>query len=718
MPLPTAAEILAEAGKLGFGQQALLGAAEIGAFLKESVSGRTPLVRKSLSPSADGAATVTITPDKVTATLTLRKGRGGGKPLTLAIASDIIRQSKVRFNIEAVRKDLQAFFKGPETELAGYALASGRAPERGKDGSLEWLAKFLPVEEADRIRAFTSLKASELAQIASTQEFPMERVESMGLVAPESPVVRIVAGAVGASGVDVFGATVPGLTGVTPEVRLFEGLQLRRDLVVATEEGVLEKGSNGMAVLLRVRKHKDAALDVRITDDRMKAFLSFAPARGTGATIDVKEVRERVQEAGVVKGLSEERLVKALDNIARGKFFKDMLIAEGRQPPPDQEERVTFHIRLATGKALTMRDDGRADFRAQDRITHVGKGAHIATVKPPPAEGIESWDVTGRPIPPAAGALTSLQAGRGVSAARQPDGSLKFYADSDGELVRDGTLISVQEVHTVPGDVDMSSGNVNFPGIVRVNGSVLAGFRVIAAGDIEIQETVDAAILSSEGSILIGQGVKGEGRAILRAKKDITAPFAEQAVLLAVGDVRLKGACLRCQVKCNGKLYLDSEKGNLVGGEVRARQGAVVQNIGSPTGVHTLVCFGQDFILKDQIDREEREVAAIAKRVLELDAEMRRIIKGGSSARPPEEALAQLRAEKAQSLKAIEQRKLRLISLHDSFDLHVQSEVVVRGTLFPGTVVESHGRRWETKTEKNMITLFFDQVQGKIAEKI
>ena len=53
--------------------------------------------------------------------------------------------------------------------------------------------------------------------------------------------------------------------------------------------------------------------------------------------------------------------------------------------------------------------------------------------------------MTGKPIPPAPGALTSLKAGRGVSAARQPDGSIKFYADADGELVRDGTLISVQE---------------------------------------------------------------------------------------------------------------------------------------------------------------------------------------------------------------------------------------------------------------------------------
>jgi uncharacterized protein (DUF342 family) len=144
-----------------------------------------------------------------------------------------------------------------------------------------------------------------------------------------------------------------------------------------------------------------------------------------------------------------------------------------------------------------------------------------------------------------------------------------------------------------------------------------------------------------------------------------------------------------------------------------------VQNLGSPTGVPTRVLFGQDYMLLDQIEREEREVTTIAKRVVELDADMRRIQREALAGKPLDAAaLAQARAEKAQSLKAIELRKKRLINLHDTFDLHVPSEVLVRGTLYPGVVVESHGRRWETRVAKNMITLYFDQAQGRIAEKL
>jgi uncharacterized protein (DUF342 family) len=719
-PAPTADDIIARAVKLGFTPAGLLSPAEIGALLRDAAASKTPFAKKPLTPSADGLVTVTVSPDKLNATLTLRKGRGGGRPLTLAGVSDAIRESKVRrYKGETVRHDIQAFFKSAETELVDYHLAAGQAPARGKDGGVEWLAKFLPTEESKQIRALSVANTSALSGIASLAEFPLESVETVGRVTAEMAVLRVVPGAAGPSGVDVFGAVVPGLKGATPEVRLFEGLQQRRELVVAVEEGLLEKGSHGMTILLRVRPHRDAELRITISDDKMKGYLGFTPSRGTGSSIDVQEVRSRIQEAGIVRGLDEGRLVKALDIIARGKALSNVLIAQGKRPEPGTEELVTFHIRLATGKAVTLRADGTADFRTQDRITHVGKGVHLATVRPPPLEGLDSWDITGKPVPPPPGSLNSLQAGRGVSAVRQTDGSLKFYAETDGELVRDGSLIAVQQIHTIEGDVDMGSGNVNFPGIVRVKGSVQAGFRVLAAGDIEVEETVEAAVLSSERSILIGQGIKGDGKAVLRAKKSIVAPFAEQAVLLAAENVHLKGACLRCQVKCNGKLLLDSEKGNLVGGEVRARQGIVVQNLGSPAGIRTQVWFGQDYLVKDQIDREEAEVTTFAKRVEELDAEMKNFQREALAGRQVDSAaLSHMRAEKAQLLNAIEQRKLRLIGLHDTFNMHSPSEIFVRGTLFPGAVIESHGRRWETRTEKNMITLFFDQVQGKIVERL
>jgi uncharacterized protein (DUF342 family) len=739
VPPPGVDEIFDRAQKLGFPEQSLIPQAEIEALLSGAVASGKAFTQKSITPSVNGLASVTVSPDKLKALLYLRKGRGGGTPLGSADASAAIRKSAVKgFDLEALRKDMRAFFDGPDTELTDYLLVQGRPPKPGGEPKLEWRALFLPAGEADRIKAEAIANAEHLKAMDSLSAFPLEKVEAVARVKPDTEVLKIVPSLGAEPGVDVFGAAIPPSKGTMPDVRLYGGLALRRDMVMTTESGILEKGSEGMAILLRVRSHKDAELRVAVSKDRMKATLSFSPPEGDGERITVEEVRARIGQAGVNSGINEERLLSVLDSVARSEPLKEVLIAEGRKPTVDAQKRIVFHVHIATGQAVSLRADGRADFRAQDRITRVERGVLLATVKIRNPAAEDGWDVTGTPIAPPPEALETLKAGRGVREDVQTDGSVRFTSESDGELIRDGGVLSVMDAHTVHGDVDMSTGNVNFPGIVHVTGSIRSGFTVVAEGVLEVGEGVEGALLSSGGTITVVEGIKGEGKAILRARKDIESAFAEQAVLLAIGDVHLRGACVRCQIKCNGRLLLDSEKGSLVGGEVRASRGVVVQNIGSPGGTHTIVSFGQDFLVRDRIEREEQEVVNLTKKIADLDASMlalqkkvRQAVGVGAGAQGPPaappgaagprrdaEMLERARAQKLTFMKVMEQRKLRLIGLRDKFDEHVPSEVMVRGTLYPGAVLECHGRRYEAKTEKKMITLRFDPTQGRIVEKL
>lgn len=714
-PVPGASEIAARAGALGFGEQSLLPAARIDALLAASVVRKEPLGPVSLTPAQDGIVSVTVSPDGLLATLEMHKARGGGNPLTLAAISEAIKASGVRgYGAETVRKDILAFFKGPQSDLPDYALARGRPARPGRDAAMEWLVEFLPSDEATRIRALSAAQASHLAGIGSLSEFPLERVEAVARVSTALGVLRIVPPTQGTPGVDVRGAAIPAPHGVEPAVRLFEGLATQGNTIAATVSGILEKGSDAMTVLLRARPHRDAELRVTVSPDRLRGLLSFSPAEGAGARIPVAEVGPRIEQAGITRGIQQDRILEAMDAMGRGSAVNELPIAEGRPPDAAGEGRIVFHAHLATGSTVTMREDGRADFRAQDRISRVVKGEQIASMRPPGVTPADGWDVTGAVIPARTEKEEALEAGKGVRADVDADGSVRFFAEADGEFIREGAVLIVREVHEIAGDVDMSTGNVDFPGTVRVRGSVRAGFTLSAGGDLFVVEGVEAAVVSAAGSISIGRGVKGEGKAVLRAKKGIVSSFAEHAVLLAEGDIRLRDACVRCQVKCGGKFTLSTERGSLVGGAVHARQGVSVQNLGSPGGARTEVSFGQDYLVKDQIVRVEREVAELAKKVPVLDAEMKML------ARQPEPgvALAKARVEKLKTLKFIEQLKLRLISLRDTFDEHVRSEVEVRGTLYPGAVVESHGRHYTTTAEKRMITLYFDPSEGKILEKL
>ncbi len=463
-PAPDAQDVLSRAEKLGFAPSSLLPAHEIESIMQDAILGAAPLDSVSISPAVNGAAVITVSPDKLKAVLFLRKGRGRGTPLFPAAVSEAIRTSKVKgFNPEVVRKDLLAFFNGKTAELADYVLVTGRPAKLGSEPKVEWRAMFLPAEEAGLIRASATTNPAALQSLASLGAFPLAKVDAVARVKKDAEVLRITPSLGGEQGVDVFGTAISPARSRAADIRLFEGLAMRKDVVVATEQGILEKGSDGMAILLRVRPHRDAELLVTLAPDRMKASVSYFPPEGDGARMSADDVRARLRQAGVQKGIDEKKLLPLLDKVARGEGFADQQIAEGRPPQVDAQKRIVFNVHVATGAAVSIRKDGRADFRAQDRITRIQKGDLIATVRPRNPLVEDGWDVTGKQIVPPSEAQETLRAGRGVREDLQTDGSIQFRAESTGELVRDGPVLSVMEAHVVQGDVSMATGQHQVP---------------------------------------------------------------------------------------------------------------------------------------------------------------------------------------------------------------------------------------------------------------
>ncbi len=637
-----------------------------------------------------------------------------------------IRASRIAgFNAEELRKTLQTFFAGTDTELSGYSLVTGKPPKPGKEAQIEWIVPFL--SQAETRQRIVMLDQKRIPKIPSLEAFPLEKVEAMAEVPAGAPVLRVSAGVGGTPGLDVFGIAIPVSKAGAPQVRIYEGLAMKRDEVVTTVPGILDKASDGMVVLLRVRPHRDAELQVVLSDDRMKATVNYIPPAGDGYAITAEDVRYRIQKGGVVRGINETQLLQVMDHVNQGKALSDFEVAQGKLPAATADERVTFHAHLATGKASARRD-GSVDFKAQDRISSVEKGELIATLLPLIAEEADGWDLTGVVKPVSAEVRLGLQAGRGVRADKDLEGITRFYAERSGELSREGAVLSVHESYTVPNDVDLTTGNVDFPGVIHVGGSIRSGFKVAAGQGLEVAQAVEAALVSAATSIDIGAGIKGEGRAVLRAGTDLGATFAEQATLVATGDVKLRESCVLCQVTCGGKLILETERGHLVGGRVRAYKGVVAQNIGSAVGVHTVVQFGEDFLLQEKFTRDQRVMDALQKKLTDLDTVLRQVVKaveaaktggtgGGVSVAVPKN-LREMQLQRRTLIKRVEEMKVSLAAMHEKLRQPVPATVEVRGTLFPGTILECRGKRYEVTTPKNMITLRFDPAQGKIVEAL
>jgi uncharacterized protein (DUF342 family) len=68
-------------------------------------------------------------------------------------------------------------------------------------------------------------------------------------------------------------------------------------------------------------------------------------------------------------------------------------------------------------------------------------------------------------------------------------------------------------------------------------------------------------------------------------------------------------------------------------------------------------------------------------------------------------------------VKFLEQLNMKLFTLREKFEEHYDSEIRIRGTVFPGVVIESHGRYYEVSQQRSAVVFYFDRDSGRINEK-
>jgi uncharacterized protein (DUF342 family) len=718
LPRPEAAAILAKAKELGAGDEDLLDEAEVGSILSESMATKEALFSRSLSKDRDAKVEVAVSPDGVTATLSIWKGRGRGRPLDLSMVSAELKRSAVRgFKADELKKAVLDFYKGKDPELIGYKLAEGRPAGRGKDRTLTLSVGAMPEDKAAEMRRRLASHPALVPTVPSLASFPIEEATKIAFVQLGQKLGELPSSDAGQDGVDVFGKPLVGIPGNDPGIKTFENIDFGRDKLVATASGLLLADERNKVWRLRVVRFRDASIDVSTSADSMTAAVSLVAEEGLGAPLTVEGVLEALGAKGVKQGVEPYSIAEAVSDARSGKPVLKRVVARGRAARPGGSVKVTWIAQKATGALYAIKDGNRADFRERDTMTRVSAGDIILKVERAADAGEAGIDVFGKAVESAGSSSGDPlpEHDASIREETQKDGSTLFVAVSGGELVVEGLFgsggrVSIRERYQTAGDVGPETGNVKFPGAVQVAGSVRSGYSLVSGGDVAIAGAVEASLVSSDGSIRVAEGIKGARRGTIRARLGIEAAFAEQALLLAVEDIKLKTGCVLCNVKTNGRLVVSGEKGSLIGGLCRARKGVDVAVLGSENYAKTEISFGQDYLIADQIEAEEREIEKLKGLILQADRTMADLEKAGAG-------LDLIRQDKVKMLKLLEKRTHRLFDLREKFEAHVASEVRVRGTVFPGVILESHNRFYEVRAKRTKVVFSFDQALGRVIEK-
>ena len=717
LPGPGPEEILGKAKELGAAEDGLIGPEDISSALRSAASSGEPLFSWSISRDRDAKIEISVSPDGVKARLSIWKGRGRGKPLDLSAVSAALKASGVRgFKPEELKEDVLGFYKGKDPELLDYALAEGRAPERGKGRILAPSVPLLPDEKAGELRRRLAEQSGLAQALPSLGEFPIAEATRIAQVQLGQKLGDFPTSVPGQDGTDVFGKPIPGIAGNDPSIKTYENIELGRDRLVAAAAGLLLADEKDKVWRLRVLRFRDSSVEVSIAADSMSAYATLVAEEGFGAPLSVEKVLTALAEK-VKHGLEPYSIAEAVADARAGKPVLKKVLARGRVPRSGGSVEATWLVRKATGALYSLQAGGRADFRERDTMTRVAAGEPILRLGKAGDSGEDGMDVLGRPIKAGSGASSSAPPEHDSTVREEPaeDGTTLYVANIGGELVIEGLFgaggrVSIRERMAVQGDLGPATGNVKFPGAVQVSGSVLTGFSLVAGGDVSVAGAIEASLLSSDGAVRVAEGIKGARKGTIRARLGIEAAFAEQALLLAVEDIRLKSGCVLCNVKTNGRLIIAGERGSLIGGLCRARKGVDVAVLGSENYAKTEVSFGQDYLVADQIEAEGREIEKLKTLIVQSDRTMAELERAGAG-------LDRIRQDKIKLVKLLEKRTHRIFDLREKFEAHVVSEVRVRGTVFPGVMLESHNRFFEVRSRKTKVAFSFDQSLGRIIER-
>jgi len=322
----------------------------------------------------------------------------------------------------------------------------------------------------------------------------------------------------------------------------------------------------------------EATID--IAQDGMTAILRL-PA---GPGMSVEAVRHLLAEAGVVCGLQPTALMAAG---RPGAQDRSLVVASGEAPQPGLDGWVEPLIQ----ERDSVYGDGVVDLRESHhfREIHAGEGVLRAV---PPHPGRPGRNVRGEELPAPEVYAADLAACCGPGVILDPNDPARAVAERSGIYQRFALVgrlsLQVLDQVEVPGDLDLTIGNIDTHFPVCIRGDIRVGFSIKTAANLEVDGSVEDSRVTAQGDLTVKGGIL-VGRERVKAHRDLHArhcqarPIRARNVLIDMGAV---GAVITARGTVQAR--------EILGGEVTAAAGVICDALGSPDGIPTRITVGVD----------------------------------------------------------------------------------------------------------------------------
>lgn len=373
----------------------------------------------------------------------------------------------------------------------------------------------------------------------------------------------------------------------------------------------------------RPKKKKDAgeemqdgppALDALpyffLSADKLYAWLIVFPPVGAGEELSREMVYQSMAEQGIAYGVD----MRTADRLYRDekRYFNLFLIARGKPAFDGKNGNIVDYFPRVLERMLEVDEYDQVDYTALNLIRNVKQGQEICRLILP-TEGEPGRTVLDQEIPAKSGKAVPLPAGRNTEISE--DG-VSLLASIAGHVEFTGRSFQVKPVLDIDGNVDFSTGSINFLGDINVKGDVLSGFTVRAMGNIQMGGVIEAgSTVEAGGDLAVVKGILGDGSTVVRSQRSVFAKYIENSTLYVRENLQTD-CIINGRVYCDGEVQVRSGRGSIMGGRIWAAKKISAKTVGSQSECRTAVALGGL-----PCTNFEREIAQQKLKNLEMELE-------------------------------------------------------------------------------------------------
>lgn len=383
---------------------------------------------------------------------------------------------------------------------------------------------------------------------------------------------------------------------VLSEMRKKTEIEEKRQQQMQSEEGIIQENEQE-----NEQEHNqpvDAYVRVRLSKDRMMAYLFVFPPRDGGKELGKEDILKELKENKVIYGLKED----FIQSIAEDKqYFQIFIVAEGIAAINGKDGNIIECAPKTSDIDIQEDEKGNVNYKNLNNIHTVEKGFVICEIVKP-TEGKKGMNILGETLVAKEGKMPKIPAGKNTVLSQ--DGT-KLLSEIDGYISYEREKYRVENRLEIKGDVDNSVGNIDFLGDVVVYGEVKNGFKIKATGNVHVKEMVEGAEIYAGGSIVIDKGMNGNKHGTLSAEEDIKCKFLENCTVTAKGSIYTE-SIVWCDILCDESVYAKNNKGVIIGGSITATKSVEAKMIGSKSNQKTSIRLGITPNLLNEKDESEQ----------------------------------------------------------------------------------------------------------------